>query len=101
FGTRFRLYTIVTIIGALGVGAWAGSAAPRIEQGLPTPWTRVIERIFWYGYQAWFIVLALTLLRGRRADRYPFKTPEGERAFVAAYDAALRLWPVPYEQVQI
>jgi hypothetical membrane protein len=70
FGTRFRLYTIATIVLALGFGAWAGLEAPQIEQGLATPWVGVKERIFWYGYQSWFIVLALTLLRqtgrGRR-----------------------------------
>ena len=31
----------------------------------------------------------------------PFKTPQGEARFVAAYDAALKLWPVPYEQLDI
>jgi hypothetical protein len=30
-----------------------------------------------------------------------FKTPEGEAALLAAYDAALRLWPVPYEEMDI
>jgi hypothetical membrane protein len=65
FGTRFRRYTIATIVLALGFGAWALSEAPRIEQGLATPWVGVKERIFWYGYQSWFIVLALTLLRSR------------------------------------
>lgn len=63
FGTRFRLYTIATIILALGFGAWALLEAPQIEHGLVTPWIGVKERIFWYGYQSWFIVLALTLLR--------------------------------------
>jgi len=116
-GSRFRLYTIGTIMLTLGFGAWAGSAAIPIEQGLATPWVGVIERIFWYGYQSWFIVLALTLLRGQRAackeygssrekhpvfgSRYPFKTPEGEVAYVAAYDAAMCLWPVPYVEMQI
>jgi len=28
-----------------------------------------------------------------------FKTPEGETAFLAAYDAAMTLWPVPYEEL--
>jgi pimeloyl-ACP methyl ester carboxylesterase len=28
-----------------------------------------------------------------------FKTPEGEAAFLAAYDAAMTLWPVPYEEL--
>jgi len=30
-----------------------------------------------------------------------FKTPEGEAAYVAAYDAAMKLWPVPYEEMEI
>ena len=66
FGTRFRRYTIATIILALGFGAWAGLEAPRIEQGLATPWVGVKERIFWYGYQSWFIVLAMVLLRAKK-----------------------------------
>ena len=31
----------------------------------------------------------------------PFKTSQGEARFVAAYDDALKLWPVPYEQFDI
>ena len=30
-----------------------------------------------------------------------FKTPEGEAAYLAAYDAAMKLWPVPYEEMDI
>jgi pimeloyl-ACP methyl ester carboxylesterase len=30
-----------------------------------------------------------------------FKTPEGEAAFLAAYDAAMKLWPIPYEEMDI
>ena len=30
-----------------------------------------------------------------------FKTSEGEAAYLAAYDAAMRLWPVPYEETEI
>jgi len=30
-----------------------------------------------------------------------FKTPEGEAAFLAAYDAAMKLWHVPYEEIEI
>jgi hypothetical membrane protein len=67
FGPRFRLYTIATIILALGFGGWAVSEAASIERGLATPWLGVKERIFWYGYQSWFIVLALALLRNRSA----------------------------------
>jgi pimeloyl-ACP methyl ester carboxylesterase len=30
-----------------------------------------------------------------------FKTPEGEAAFLAAYDAAMNLWPIPYDETEI
>ncbi len=30
-----------------------------------------------------------------------FKTPAGEAAFLAVYDAAMKLWPVPYEESEI
>jgi pimeloyl-ACP methyl ester carboxylesterase/membrane protease YdiL (CAAX protease family) len=30
-----------------------------------------------------------------------FKTTEGEAAFLGAYDATLKLWPVPYEEMEI
>jgi pimeloyl-ACP methyl ester carboxylesterase len=30
-----------------------------------------------------------------------FKTPDGEARFCAAYDAALKLWPVPYKEIDI
>jgi hypothetical membrane protein len=67
-GARFRIYTIVTIIVALGFAAWSLVEAERIEQGLPTPWVGVKERIFWYGYQSWYAVLALRLLRQQSAS---------------------------------
>jgi pimeloyl-ACP methyl ester carboxylesterase len=30
-----------------------------------------------------------------------FKTPEGEAAFIATYDAAMKQWPLPYEQLEV
>jgi len=30
-----------------------------------------------------------------------FKTSEGEAAFLAVYDSAMNLWPVPYEEIEI
>jgi len=30
-----------------------------------------------------------------------FKTPQGEAAYLAAYDGAMKLWPVPYEEMEI
>lgn len=65
FGGRFRLYTAGAIALMLAFGAWSGMDAPRIEAGLATPWVGVKERVFWYAYQSWFGVLALTLMRRR------------------------------------
>jgi len=62
FGRRFRIYTIATIILIFAFGAWSGMDAPRLEAGLATPWLGVKERIFWYAYQLWFLVLAVKLL---------------------------------------
>jgi hypothetical membrane protein len=65
-GRRFRLYTITTIALAVGFGVWSALDAPLIGQGMATPWVGVKERIFWYAYQSWFIVLAITLLQDHR-----------------------------------
>jgi hypothetical membrane protein len=62
-GTRFRLYTVTTIGVSLAFGVWSTLDVARVEQGLVTPWLGVKERIFWYAYQAWYVVLALSLLR--------------------------------------
>lgn len=67
-GRRFRLYTIASIVVVVAFGAWSGMDAPAVEAGLPTPWLGVKERIFWYAYQLWFLVLAVTLLRERGAS---------------------------------
>jgi len=64
-GRWFRLYSVVTIVMMLGFLAWSGMDAPRIEAGLPTPWVGVKDRIGWYAYQLWFLVLTLALLRER------------------------------------
>ena len=68
-GKRFRVYTIATIALVLVFGAWSGMEAPQIEAGLATPWLGVKERIWWYAYQLWFSVLALSLLRQRTGER--------------------------------
>ena len=65
FSRRFHVYTIATIAVVLVFGAWSGIEAPRIKAGLATPWLGVKERIFWYAYQLWFMVLAFTVLRER------------------------------------
>ena len=60
---RFRDYTIVTVVVMLVFGAWTSTQAPSVAAGLTTPWLGVVERVMWYAYQAWFAMLALTLLR--------------------------------------
>jgi pimeloyl-ACP methyl ester carboxylesterase len=42
-------------------------------------------------------------LRGiqRRASHRAFRTPEGEALYFAAYDAVLKRWPVPFEEIDI
>lgn len=62
-GRWFGFYTGATIVVAIGCGIWSAMEIPRVEQGVPTPWLGVKERLFWYGYQSWYIVLAIMLLR--------------------------------------
>jgi pimeloyl-ACP methyl ester carboxylesterase len=42
-------------------------------------------------------------LRGirRRACCGPFKTSSGKATFIAAYDAALQTWPIPFEELDV
>jgi pimeloyl-ACP methyl ester carboxylesterase len=69
--------------------------------GLPLLLTRVVVRV------VHFIMQRKQLLGiAKRAEMAmyhasAFKTPEGEAAFLAAYDAAMKLWPVPYEEFEI
>ena len=62
-GRVFGLYTIGTVAVMLFFGIWSAMEIPQVEAGLPTPWIGVKERISWYSYQLWFLVLAGTLLR--------------------------------------
>jgi pimeloyl-ACP methyl ester carboxylesterase len=113
FGKRFRFYSIATMLILIAFGALAGMDAPHLQANLPTPWIGVWERINIFVYMLWQAVLATTLLRIRHADvraldraatmslPSTFKTPQGETAFLAAYDAAMKLWPVPYEELNI
>jgi pimeloyl-ACP methyl ester carboxylesterase len=69
--------------------------------GLPLLLTRLVVRV------VHFIMQRKQLLGiARRAEKTTshssaFKTPEGQAAFLAAYDAAMKLWPVPYEELEI
>jgi hypothetical protein len=61
-GKQFRLYSIGTILILLIFGGMAGSQISQIEQGLPTPWLGVTQRINIYAYLLWVALLAVTLL---------------------------------------
>lgn len=62
-GNAFRRYSLATIGVMIAFAAWGLRDADRIEAGLATPWVGVIERISFYSWHAWFLVLAVVLLR--------------------------------------
>jgi hypothetical protein len=62
-GRRFRVFSVVTMVIALGCGAMTGTYTSRIEADLPTPWVGVWERISAAAYMFWIAMLATTLLR--------------------------------------
>jgi pimeloyl-ACP methyl ester carboxylesterase len=112
FGKRFRVYSIATMVIVFGSGAWTGTYASAMQANLPTPWAGVWERIDTTMFMLWIAVLATALLRapnvaakserrGTSSTRSAFKSPEGEAAFLAAYDAVMKLWPVPYEELEV
>ena len=67
FGTRFRAYSILTIVAMLVFGWLTGTYAPAMQANQPTPWVGVVERIL-IGFQMlWIVVFATALLRAPRA----------------------------------
>jgi hypothetical protein len=77
FGTRFRIYSIATIVIVIGFGIRTGLDQPRLATNLPTPGMGIYERICIYAYLVWVVVLAIALLSapterapaGRAAER--------------------------------
>jgi hypothetical protein len=67
FGTRFRFYSIVSVIVLVTCGALTFIEAPGIAANLPTPWIGVWERINLGVFLLWVVVLAVALLRGTAA----------------------------------
>ena len=67
FGTRFRAYSVITILVMLGSGARTGTYASAIQANLPTPGVGVWERVSIAAYMLWIAVLAFTLARRRAA----------------------------------
>jgi hypothetical protein len=107
FGRRFRPYSIATIVVLLTFGALTFLEAPRLQSDLPTPWIGLWERINISVFLLWVVVLAVVLLQNETSQEgcimsrpSPFKTPEGKARFLAAYDAVLKRWPVPFEEAR-
>ena len=65
FGTRFRLFTIATLVVLLLFGALTGVDDPRIAANLPTPWMGIWERICIGAFMLWTVVFGTALLRNR------------------------------------
>ena len=63
FRTRFRYYSLATIVVMVLFAAWGMKDAGRIEAGLATPWVGVIERVSFYSWHVWFLVLAFAVRR--------------------------------------
>jgi pimeloyl-ACP methyl ester carboxylesterase len=108
FDKQFRRYSIATMFVLFVFGALTFRSAPGVAANLPTPWLGVWERINVLGFMLWQGVLAIALLRRERStsqlgsvEQRPFKTVAGEAAYLSAYDAAIKLWPVPYEEMDI
>jgi len=64
---RFRLNAIVTNLVLIGFGAASGNAIQGIEEN-HTPWAGAFERINAYALMAWFVVLAVTVMRRSLED---------------------------------
>jgi hypothetical membrane protein len=62
FRGGFRLYAITTIAVFMGFGVASGIAIQGLEQN-DTPWAGILERISAYALMAWFVVLAVTVIR--------------------------------------
>jgi uncharacterized protein DUF998 len=89
FGTRFRFYTVATMVMLFFFGALTFQSAPGVAANLPTPWLGVWERINVLGFMVWQAALAIALLRPvtaqsdigapeRKTDRpKPFPTAQG------------------------
>jgi hypothetical protein len=63
FGTRFRRYSIFTMVVLLTFGALTFVEAPRLQANLPTPWIGLWERVNISVFLLWIAVLATVLLR--------------------------------------
>jgi hypothetical protein len=66
----FRVYTVATIIFASVLAIIGFSYVSAVIANQPTPWMGAIERASQYAINLWYAVLAIMLVRRRRADRH-------------------------------
>jgi hypothetical protein len=69
--------------------------------GLPLLLTRLVVRLVHYFMQRKQLLGLANRAEMAMSHSSAFRTPEGQAAFLAAYDAAMKLWPVPYEEIEI
>ena len=67
FGTRFRVYSVATLLTVMVFGALTAPYGARIAAGQPTPGFGILERITVYSSLLWMAVFAVALLRRRDA----------------------------------
>ena len=75
FGTRFRAYSIATIVVLLAFGGLTFLEAPHLSANLPTPWIGLWERINISVFLLWVAVLATALMRDPNVRRGPLDEP--------------------------
>jgi hypothetical protein len=63
--------------------------------------TRLVVRLVHYFMQRKQLLGLANRAEMAMSHSSAFRTPEGQAAFLAAYDAAMKLWPVPYEEIEI
>lgn len=68
--------------------------------GLPLLLTRLVARVVHFVMQRRQLLGIARRAETSTPHRSSFRTREGEAAYLAAYDAAMRLWPVPYDEVE-
>jgi len=69
--------------------------------GLPLLLTRVVVRVVHFIMQRKQLLGIAMRAETATSHQSAFKTADGEAAFLAAYNASMKTWPVPYEELEI
>jgi type VI protein secretion system component VasK len=85
-GSRFRLYSLISLAAVVTFNVLALAYAPEAAAGEPTPWIGLYERIAFSAYFVWLSVLAVALWR--RQANGPRNEAAGDRMQAAAAPAA-------------